>query len=229
MVTHTILPSVPAVAFLVEQGVQPWEDIPRFPMPPRELTLTLIAREAEELPGPIESMLKAAQKSHPGLLRWSTAGVPFVANRLQARRLRAVLSTPLPGFGETYLDAPAPGEAVCVASVLTRPFAAWHLEAFLQYRYTLLLIARDAALGPREVCERLRRYHEKLDGTAIRSMLANAPGAVYARFYLDDHPPHAVQFYGLTEDIHILVGSLRAQQLTQLRSRDEAVPHWLVS
>ncbi len=223
MSTHTSNRNRPPLVYVLERGVQPWDDY-IHPTADTLASLIVFARGCPPLISLSRELFDAIVISFPTSIRWYTTHRPLKAlavNRLQRRLFADNMSAPPPGFADAFLDVDGPDSIPCVASRLVLPITQMHLDALCYYNYVLLVLSPDVDLMPRNVCEALRPYDNGLDRGALESILSREPDWLLARVYNEEPDQCAWQFYGSEGAIEEIAGTLEALGVEELRDRGE--------
>ncbi len=217
-------PKSPQAVFVLERGIQPWEEDILLPATTPLVSLIILGRACAPFISLSNALFDAMGRFFRTVIRWYTTGCPFadlVFNRLQVRRFPDEMSIPPPGFADTYLAMAGPDVIPCTASYLVPPITQQHLDALSSYRHILLVLSPDANLSPKEVCARLRPYDKGLNRNALESICSKNPDWVVARAYNDGEDDCAWQFYGFKHSIEEIARTLRVLGVKELRDRDE--------
>ncbi|MDQ3328565.1 MAG: hypothetical protein M3506_08600 [Chloroflexota bacterium] len=212
------------VVYFTKEGIQPLEQGYVLPAAAPHRPLTIRAARATHLIGTVAAVLDAASTHFPSMSRWQTESSPFQGNRLQVLRRKRDWATPLPGFGDTYVDLPAPDAIARYAARLLLPSRRVQLDALSAYRDCAVLLAQDPDFPRKEVCAQFRPFAEQLDWRAITAICLQEPSAVLARFnYDDDDSIPTVQFYGTAMSLAPLVEIVETLGVAKVESRDAAL------
>ncbi len=225
--------------YVLQEGIQPWEEAYRLPAATPLASLLVCARECSSLISLSNVLFGTTATPFSRLIRWYSTGLPLtdlVDNRLQQKRFLEEITVPPPGFEDACVDVPDQDSTPCVASYLVRPVIQEHVQALSLYRHTLLVLSSHTDLSLQDVCMELRPHAEGLGRSSLESICLRRSDWVLARIYYEEDSYCAWQIYGRRRKVVEMVGGLETLGAEGLRDLDRLVlfytrgrnlKHWL--
>src|SRR5689334_14704243 len=93
--------NLPALAFLIEDGIALWES-PHPAIDPQRMTVSLVAARVRPIM-PFLWAVTAASNGETRVYRLTVSSLPQFVTRITKRKLMARLSTKLAGFGDPHV------------------------------------------------------------------------------------------------------------------------------